>query len=187
MTEREQRMLTITLQGTEMFDEATETFSSVGDIVLELEHSLLSLSKWESKFQKPFLAANDKTAEEILGYVKCMILTPNFDESLMERFTSKDLDAINNYINSSESATTFGQLPKQRGRGETITSELIYYWMVAFNVPFVCETWHLNRLFSLIRICNIKNSKPEKMSKHEMAQRNRELNEKRKAELNTKG
>jgi hypothetical protein len=180
-------MLKIIIPGTEYFDEETETFDSVGDFELELEHSLISLSKWESKYQKPFLSNSEKTPEEILNYIEAMILTPIYPNNLFERFSSQNFAQINNYIESKESATTFGDMPERRGREEVITSELIYYWMVAFNIPFECERWHLNRLFSLIRICNLKNSKPKKMSQSEIAARNRELNAKRRAEYGTSG
>jgi hypothetical protein len=116
-----------------------------------------------------------------------MILNEDFPDDIISRLSQRNLDQINAYIESKESATTFGKLPEQKARGEIITSELIYYWMVAFTIPFECETWHLNRLFALVRICNIKNSKPKKMSKSELAMRNRELNAQRRAELNTRG
>lgn len=180
-------MLTIVIEGDEFFDEKTNTFLTVGDLSLELEHSLLSLSKWESKFQKPFLGRGEKTNEEVIGYIECMIITPDYPKNLMNVLSPDNLTKINNYIESKESATTFGAMPKQSGRSETITAELIYYWMIAFNIPFECEKWHLNRLFALIRICNIKNSKPKKMSQSEMAARNRELNAMRKAQLGTSG
>lgn len=180
-------MLKLLVIGTEFFDEETQTFGSVGDFELELEHSLLSVSKWESRFQKPFLSPNSKTTEEILYYVEAMITTTIYPNDIIGRFDQKVFDKINAYIESKESATTFGSMPERRGRGEVITAELIYYWMVAFNIPFECESWHLNRLFALIRICNIKNSKPKKMPRHEMMTRNRELNEQRKAQLNTSG
>jgi hypothetical protein len=180
-------MLKIIVVGTEYFDEETETFETVGDIELELEHSLISLSKWESKHQVPFLTQNNKTLEEVFSYIEAMILTPNFPGGISRKFSQQNLKEINDYIESRESATTFGRMPERRGRGEIITSELIYYWMVAFNIPFECEQWHLNRLFALIRICNIKSEKPKKMSRNEMAIRNRELNEQRKAQLNTRG
>lgn len=180
-------MLTITVPGLEVYDEETETFSTIGDIQLQFEHSLLSLSKWESEYQKPFLGKEEKTAEELLGYVKAMIVTPNFPPDIFSKLTQKNLDEINDYINSKQSATTFGQMPETKGRGETITSELIYYWMVAFNIPFEVETWHLNRLFSLIRICNVKQSKPKKIPKNQIAARNRELNAQRKQQLGTSG
>jgi len=180
-------MLKLIVHGTEYFNEETETFEVVESIELELEHSLISLSKWESKFQRPFLTQDSKTTEEILSYIEAMILTPNFPGGIIDKLNQQNLNEINDYIESKQSATTFGSMPERRGRGEIITSELIYYWMVAFNIPFECERWHLNRLFSLIRICNIKNSKPKKMSRNEIAQRNRDLNARRKAELGTSG
>ncbi|MET0786340.1 MAG: hypothetical protein ABWY25_06500 [Paenisporosarcina sp.] len=180
-------MLKIVVLGTEYFNEETEEFQTVGDFELELEHSLISLSKWESKHQKPFLTEKSKTPDEVFSYIESMILTPIYPDDILGRFDQRNMSQINDYIESKESATTFGEMPTRRGRGEIITSELIYYWMVAFNIPFECERWHLNRLFALIRICNIKNSKPRKMSRTEMAARNRELNAKRKAEYNTSG
>ena len=180
-------MLRIIVSGDEFFDDEEQTFSTVGDVTLDLEHSLVSLSKWESEYQKPFLSAGEKTREETLGYVRAMLLTPDVDLNVFDRFSSEDFDRINSYIESKESATTFGMMPQSNSRGEVITSELIYYWLVAFNIPFECETWHLNRLFSLIRICNVKNSKPKKMSRHEIAQRNRELNAQRRAATGSSG
>jgi hypothetical protein len=180
-------MLRIIIQGDEVYDEETNTFSTVNDVVLEMEHSLYSLSKWESKYQKPFLAMGEKTHEEIFFYLKAMVVTPDVDLDILYRCSQGNVSTIQEYIDSSQSATTFGYMPERRGQGEVITSELIYYWMVAFNVPFECQYWHLNRLFALIRICNIKNSKPKKMSRHEVAMRNRDLNAKRKEQLGTRG
>lgn len=180
-------MLRLIIDEDEVFNEEDNTFSTSGGVVLEFEHSLLSLSKWESKFQKPFLAAGVKTPEEIIGYLEAMLITPDLGLDVLYRCSPKDIDKIQEYIDSSQSATTFGSMPERRGPGEVITSELIYYWMVAFNIPFECQTWHLNRLFALVRICNIKNSKPQPLSRHEIAQRNRELNAKRKAEMGTTG
>lgn len=181
-------MLRIIVSGEELYDEISETFSNFNDVVLELEHSLISLSKWESKFQKSFLdTSGDKTSEEVIEYIKAMMITPNVDEDVFSKLSNENLDQINEYIDSRQSATTFGRMPERKGRGEIITSELIYYWMIAFNIPFECQYWHLNRLFALIRICNIKNSKPKKMSKHEIATRNRELNMQRRAQLGTNG
>lgn len=180
-------MLRIIIEGDESFNQEDQTFETVGNIVLDFEHSLLSVSKWESNYQKPFLSTSQKTADEIFSYLKAMLLTSDVDPDVFYRISQGNIDMIQQYINSSQSATTFGEMPKRRGPGEVITSELIYYWMVAFNIPFECESWHLNRLFSLIRICNIKNSKPKRMTRTEIAQRNREINEKRKAELNTSG
>ena len=180
-------MLRIIISGDEFYDEVTEKFNTVGDVVLELEHSLVSLSKWESKFQKPFLSIIEKTTKEISDYIEAMILTSDFPLDALSRLSNDNILQINNYIESKQSATTFGQMPKSTGINETITSELIYYWMVGFNIPFECEMWHLNRLFSLIRICNIKQSKPKKMSHRELAARNRELNEQRRAHSGSTG
>jgi hypothetical protein len=184
-------MLQITVHGanSELWDEKSETFQidTTDDVVLELEHSLVSVSKWESKFEKAFLGSNDKTTEEVFGYIEMMILNPNVPSNILTRLSQENLTEINKYIESKQSATKFGKTSERRGRAETITSELVYYWMVAFNIPFECETWHLNRLFSLIQICNVKNAKPEKQSRSAIAQRNRELNEQRRKELGTSG
>lgn len=180
-------MLRIIIEGDETYDEKENLFDTFNDVVFEIEHSLLSVSKWESKYQKPFLSNTKKTPEEIFGYIKVMILTPEVDLDALYKLSQENIDKIQQYIDSSQSATTFGIMPERRGPGEIITSELIYFWMVTFNIPFECDKWHLNRLLSLIRICNLKNSKPKRMSRNEIAMRNRELNEKRKAELNTTG
>jgi hypothetical protein len=180
-------MLTLIIAGEEVFNEAESTFETVNDVRIDFEHSLVSVSKWESKHQKPFLSSGVKSSEEIFDYLKAMVLTPDVDLDVLYKCSQKELDTIQEYIDSSQSATTFGTMPERRGPGEVITSELIYYWIVSFNIPFECQYWHLNRLFSLIRICNIKNSKPKKVSRMELAQRNRELNAARKAKLGTSG
>jgi hypothetical protein len=181
-------LLRIIIEGDENYNEETNTFETVNDVVLDLEHSLISLSKWESKYQKPFLSPGEKSSEEIFGYLKAMIVTPDVDPDILYKCSQKNINEIQEYIDSSQSATTFGMMPERRGPGEVITSELIYFWIVSFNIPFDCQYWHLNRLFSLIRICNIKNSKGgKKMTRNEIAMRNRELNAKRRAELGTSG
>lgn len=180
-------MLRITVSGEEFYDEITNTFSTVGDLVLDLEHSLVSLSKWESEFQKPFLGPGKKTSKEVLDYIKAMIVTPEFPADIVLRFNQGNIDQINEYIDSKQSATTFAKITNRPARSEIISAELIYFWMVSFNVPLECETWHLNRLFSLLRICSIKQSKPKKMSHSELAARNRELNAQRRAHLGSTG
>lgn len=181
-------MLRLIIQGIELWNETEQVFEKeTEDVVLELEHSLISLSKWESKYKKPFLSSGEKTNEELIDYVKTMIVTPNVDIDILRRCSANHIEQIQNYIDSSESATTFGSMPDRKGSNEVITAELIYYWMVAFNIPFECQYWHLNRLFALIRICNIKNSKPKKMSRHELAERNRRLNEERRKALGSSG
>ena len=145
------------------------------------------MSKWESKFEKPFLANTEKTVDEIMDYIRFMIITPDVSPNIVQNFSQENFEQVNAYINSKQSATTINQESDRRGPRETITSELIYYWMVQFNIPFECENWHLNRLFSLIQICNVKQSKPKKMSRNDIARRNRELNEQRRAQLGTSG
>lgn len=180
-------MLTIVINGDEFYNEDTNEFETVGDVVLELEHSLVSMSKWESKFKKPFLSPDEKSNEEMLSYIQFMILNSESVVGKELKLSNENVNDINEYIESSESATTFGIMPERPGRGEVITSELVYYWLVAYNIPFEVETWHLNRLFSLIKICNIKNSKPTKMSRKAMAERNKALNDERRAKLGTSG
>lgn len=180
-------MLSIIVGAKEMFDEKTQEFSTGGGVTLELEHSLASLSKWESKFEKPFLNKEEKTSEEALEYIKCMILTPEVPEDLFLQLSEENMKDINAYIEARMSATWFNEPPGAPPSRTVITSELIYYWMTAFGIPFECEHWHLNRLFTLIRICEHKNTKPKKMSRAEIASRNRELNAQRKAQLGTKG
>lgn len=182
-------MLKIIIAGEESFDEENQMFVFLDEpVCLVLEHSLLSLSKWESEFEKPFLSADQKTPEETNAYIKAMILTPDYPEDIILKLTKKNQTEINDYIGSNYSATTFGKAQAvKRGRPEVITSELIYYWMVSYNVPFECEEWHLNRLFNLLQVCNIKNSKQKKMPKREAAAMQRDLNAKRKAELGTSG
>lgn len=180
-------MLRVTIPGDENFNNETQTFESINEVVVDLEHSLVSLSKWESKHQKPFLSAGKLSKEEIIDYLMAMVITPNVDLDALHMCSQKEIDLIQEYIDSKQSATTFGTMPERRGPGEIITSELIYYWIVSFNIPFECQYWHLNRLFALIRICNIKNSKQKRMPRNEIAQRNRDLNAQRKAELGTKG
>lgn len=180
-------MLKIQVGSTDSYDETKNEFVKQGGFTLELEHSLLALSKWESTFEKPFLGKEPKTPEEVLTYVKCMVLTPNVSAEIFYRLSKENYEEINTYIDAKMSATWFADSPGAPKTREVVTSELIYYWMTVFNIPFECERWHLNRLFTLIRICNVKQARPKKMSRAEIAQRNRELNEQRRRQLGTNG
>lgn len=181
-------MLRITIPAVEMWDESKEEFVHSKEQTLMLEHSLVSLSKWESKWCKVFLSGEDKTNEEILDYIKCMTLTQNVDPEVYNYLTEDNLGKINDYISAPMTATYFSSKDKPKGStGEMVTSELIYYWMIALNIPFECQKWHLNRLLTLIEVCNIKNQPPKKMGRNEILRRNAELNEARKKKLNTRG
>lgn len=180
-------MLTIKVPMEQSYDDSKEEFVTRRSFTLELEHSLVSLSKWESIYEKPFLGKEDKTPEEVLGYIKAMTLTPEVPEEVYRKLDKMNFDAVNEYLNRKMTATWFIDPPGTRPSREVITAEIIYYWMTVWNIPFECETWHLNRLFTLIRVCNDKQSKPKKMSRAEAAQKQRDLNAMRRAQLNTTG
>ena len=179
-------MLEINLPETQLFDPKTNRFSDRPEVKLKLEHSLLSVSKWESIHKKPFFNEVDKTAAESRSYVECMILGCDFCEEAVGRLTMDQMTMINDYITESKTATTIKRQGPGRSR-ELVTSELIYYWMVALTIPFEAESWHLSRLLTLIEICAVKNQPKKKMSRSEAASRQRSLNAQRKAALNTSG
>lgn len=181
-------MLKLVVPGAEVFDNVAQEFGTQGDFVLELEHSLVSLSKWESKYEKPFLTNETKTDDEVRGYVQAMTLTPDVPEEVFQKLSEENFEQINRYIDAKMTATTIYELHEApKTKQETVTAELIYYWMVAFQIPFECQHWHLNKLFTLVRLCSVKAEKPKKMSKGELIRRNRELNAQRRAKLGTKG
>jgi hypothetical protein len=152
-----------------------------------MEHSLVSLSLWESKHMIPFLGKAEKTEEQILDYFQCMIIETDLDDPV-SKLSEDNFSDIQTYMNSANTATTFYDLDRPgRPDNSVITTELIYYWMVAFNIPFECQTWHLNRLLTLIRICGIKQSSGKKMSKQEALRHNHDLNAKRRAQLGSSG
>ena len=180
-------MLQITIPSVEEYDEVNNEFTVSKECVLQLEHSLVSLSKWESKWHKPFLIKGDKTNEESIDYIRCMTVTQNVSPEVYDHITQVIINEVVAYIEAPMTATTFSQNDKNIVNREVITAEIIYYWMVALNIPFECQKWHLNRLLTLINVCNIKNQPPKKMSKAEMFSRNRALNEARRRTLNTPG
>ena len=181
-------MLTITVPiSPEGWDETKQEFIEPKSQILQLEHSLISLSKWESKWQKPFYSKKEMTDEEALDYIKCMTLNKTVDPDVYNHLTRENIDDVMKYIGNPMTATTFRKDDKNNNSREVITSELIYYWMIASNIPFECQKWHLNRLITLIRVCSIKNTPPKKMSKREIMSRNAALNAARRKQLNSKG
>lgn len=180
-------MLEITIPATELYDEIKQEFIYTNEQTLQLEHSLVSLSKWESKWCKPFLNGDNKTFEETIDYIKCMTLTHNVNPNCYLSLSGENIEEINKYIGAPMTATTFSNMKGGKINREQVTAELIYYWMIALNIPFECQKWHLNRLVTLIQVCNIKNQPPKKMSKRSIMSRNAALNAARKKQYNTKG
>lgn len=180
-------MLRITVPAAEFFDEVREEFVYTKEVTLQLEHSLVSLSKWESKWNKAFLGKQEKTDEEILDYVRCMTLTQNVDPEVYRRLSLENYAAINAYIEAPMTATYFSEDKQSKGNREVVTSELIYYWMISYNIPVEFQKWHLNRLLTLIRVCNIKNSPPKKRSKKELMCQHAAINAARRKRTGSKG
>ena len=183
-------MLTITIKGREMFDDDKQEFIVTPDQTLVVEHSLLSLSKWESKHHKPFLgkeAQTDMTYDEMVDYIRCMTINKP-DPMIYFLLTNENYNQIKDYISDPMTATTIKEPNGRRGTPRVITSELIYYWMASFNLPFEeCEKWHLNRLLTLIRVCDAEEAPKQKMSAHDILNSNRSLNQMRRAKLGTRG
>lgn len=172
----------------ELWDEEKSEFIPPKYQTLRLEHSLVSISKWESKRCRAFFSKNDMTDEEIIDYIKCMTLTQNVDPEVYNCISPSNVEEIRKYIEAPMTATYFSKTEEKHGiNQDTITSELIYYWMIALNIPVEFEKWHINRLITLIQVCNIKNQPKKKMSKRELASRNRALNAARRQKLNSKG
>lgn len=180
-------MLQLLIPETELFNEDDNTFIQVKEQKLRLEHSLVSLSKWESKWHKPFLTKKPKTQEETLDYIKCMTITQNVKDEVYLCLNNDHVALINSYIENPMTATTVRDDKRNQINNEQITAELIYYWMIALNIPFECQKWHLNKLITLVKVCNVKNQPPKKMSKGDIMSRNRALNAARRKQLNTKG
>jgi hypothetical protein len=179
-------VLTIIVPLTERYDEKINEFVVHTSATLELEHSLVSLSKWESFFKKRFLSEEPKTAEETFWYIKAMTLTPGVPEEVFNCLTKEHVAEIDAYIGAKMTATTFPEQQDGGGR-EKITAELIYYWMITLNVPFECQHWHLDRLLTLIKVCNLKNAPAKKRSKAEMMAERQRLNAERRARFGSNG
>lgn len=179
-------MLELTIPAREFFNEETGEFLATKQTVLVLEHSLISLSKWESKWKKPFISREPKTIEESIDYIRCMTIG-KVDPLVYLSIDSEVLNTINAYIDDSMTATTFSSRNDKKGKQGKITAEILYYQMTALNIPFDCEKWHLNRLLTLIHVCALKNQPPKKMSKKALANHNTALNEARRQRLGTRG
>ena len=180
-------MLTIKIPDTEYYNEETSQFVSVKERTIDLEHSLVSLSKWEAKWCKPFLGKDQKTSEEVRDYIRCMIIDRNVPDNILYALSKQQEKQIVDYIDEKMTATTFSDISSASKSREVITSEIIYYWMISLNIPFECQKWHLNRLLTLIRVCSIKNAPPKKMGRNSVLSRNAQINAARKKQLNTRG
>lgn len=178
-------MLTVTVLGNEHYDEQKQEFVYPNSYELTFEHSLVSLSKWESKYKKPFLGKDEKSNLEMFDYIYMMLLSPTLDRSVVLELSQENIDEISDYIKDSQTATWFAE-SKGGSNKQIITSELIYYWMVAYTIPAEYQHWHLNRLLTLIRVCHEHNKPEKKTSQAELAQRQREINRARHAELEAK-
>lgn len=169
-------MLKIKIDDTEFFDERTQTFEKIKGQILSLEHSLVSVYKWESKWHIPFLEKNEKNTEMLIDYVRCMTLTQNVNPIIYKALTNEHIKQINDYIEEPMTATWFSDNQNKRVNREIITAERIYYWMIALNIPFECQKWHLNKLLTLIKVCNAENQPKQKIPKQEWARKQRALN-----------
>lgn len=180
-------MLKIHIQPKEWFDEKTCEFISFDGADLELEHSLKAIREWEGKWEKPFVSDNKQTKAEFLDYIRCMTLN-SVDKLAYLSLTNKDIELVRKYIDAKHSATFFKKkqnTPKRRG--DTVTCELVYYWMVEYGIPFTCETWNFNTLMALIEVCNRKNAPQKKRSPNDILAEQARVNAERRKRLNTKG
>lgn len=180
-------MLTITVPARELYDDVAEEFVTTKETTLQLEHSLISISKWESKWHIPFLNTPEMTPDQMYDYIRCMSIKDNVDPVTYRCLTSDNVRQIQEYISDPMTATTVNERNSKPHGREIITSEVLYYQMIALTIPFECQKWHLNRLLMLIKVCAIKNQPPKKMGKHELASRNRALNAARRQQYHTKG
>lgn len=179
-------MLQLEILENELFDDNTQEFIFIKNQTLKLEHSLISLRKWESKWHVPFLST-ELNDEQVVDYIRFMTITKNVDPIVYSCLTNDDVEKVTNYINDPMTATWFAEDKNKSRNREIITSEIVYFWMTQYKIPFECEKWHLNQLLTLIRVCQIKNSPQKKMRKSEIYAQNRAINAARKKKFNTKG
>lgn len=180
-------MLRLVIPSIELFDEVKEEFIQSREYVLQLEHSLVSIAKWEARWNKPFLSQEPKTTEETLDYIECMTITQNINKDTYRLITVENIKQVNEYIDAPMTATVINTVGKKEVNREIVTAELIYYWMITLSIPFECQKWHLNRLLTLIQVCNIKNAPKEKMNRKDILKRNKMLNAERRKQANTRG
>lgn len=181
-------MLTIVVPEQELFNEKTEEFITIPPSTLVLEHSLVSISKWEARWKKPFYERKEKTVQEIIDYIRCMCITKNVPAMTFNYLGDANLKKIQDYISDSMTATTFSDSRKGPNKQRIITSELIYYWMISNGIPMDCEKWHLNRLLTLIHIFDVEgNASKNKMSKKDIYSQNAALNAARRAKAKSHG
>lgn len=182
-------MLEIIIPAGEIWDESKQEFRQTKEVKLKLEHSLISISKWEARWKKAYLKEREKTEEEILDYICCMSIGVEITLDMLLMLTAEDIAKIKAYINDPMTATVIKHPPEEGGKptGDTVTSELIYYWMGSYQIPVQFEKWHLNRLLALIDLYNVKNNPPKKRSMRQITQGYAELNAKRRKALGTKG
>ena len=180
-------MLNLFIPSAELFNENTSEIYRVKSQILTLEHSLISVSKWEEKWEKPFLTNSERTREEMLDYIRCMTVGTCESQYVYACITPEHIRRIKDYINKNCTATTINEVGSKRGSNEIITSELIYCWMIQLGIPFECQKWHLNRLLMLIRVCSIKNSPTKKMSKKDVLSQYAKVNAARRAAAKSKG
>ena len=180
-------MLPVTIPKLEFYDSSKKEFFYTEETTLFLEHSLAAISKWEAEYKRPFLDNGKKTVRETIDYIRCMTLNPNVNPLVYTGITDETIQKVDAYIQDPMTATWFTEHENKTASRKTVTSELIYYWMTSFGIPFECENWHFNRLMTLIRICSEKNKKPRKMGKKEQARRNTDLNAARRRARNSRG
>ena len=183
----------ITISSKEEWDEVKEEFIGAYNTTITIEHSLISLHKWEAKWHKPFLTEEEHTPEETIDYIKCMTLTQNVKDEVYSMLSAENLAEIEEYISNDMTATTFGE---SDGKGVVdrtkITAELLYYWMIQYNIPYDCRKWHINQLITLIKVCGIKaeeannQGKPKKLTTDELSRRSA-LNRARREMVHSKG